>query len=131
MGNDVKAIKSMRERGEEAACKFLVNHGMEVIHRNWRCEWGEFEIVAKDGYELVFVIVNVRQHMFKDSTNPTSSFYEKKEVKNQKMVAVYQERHEAQGRPARIDAVWVLVDISRGKAKLFYEQNVFAKSEEV
>ena len=125
MGNDVKTTKSTRERGEDVAAEFLAKQGFKILHRNWRCSYGEFEIVAKDGYELVFVIVNVRQHIFKGSTNPAGSFYEKKAVKYQKMIAAYKDKHEAQGRPARVDAVWVVVDKSQGKAKLFYEQNVY------
>jgi putative endonuclease len=46
--------------GEELAARHLVDAGMEVLARNWRCREGELDIVARDGDALVFVEVKSR-----------------------------------------------------------------------
>jgi len=48
-------------RGEDAAAAFLERIGMTVLDRNWRCQTGEVDIVARDGSALVFVEVKTRR----------------------------------------------------------------------
>ena len=35
--------------GEELAARYLANAGFAILERNWRCELGEIDIVARDG----------------------------------------------------------------------------------
>ena len=54
---------SARRRGEEAeelAARFLADHGLEIVARNYRTRLGEVDIVARDGSALVFVEVRAR-----------------------------------------------------------------------
>lgn len=48
------------ERGEEIACDYLRAQGYEIIERNWRCPFGEADIIAREGETLVFVEVKAR-----------------------------------------------------------------------
>ena len=47
--------------GEEVAGRFLQKKGYELVANNYRCAYGEVDIVAKDGDELVFVEVRTRR----------------------------------------------------------------------
>ncbi|WP_072802316.1 YraN family protein [Rhodococcoides yunnanense] len=47
-------------RGEALAALHLVDGGMELVDRNWRCRHGELDIVARDGAVMVFVEVKTR-----------------------------------------------------------------------
>ncbi|MET4048407.1 putative endonuclease [Rhodococcus sp. UYP5] len=47
-------------RGEALAALRLVDSGMEIVERNWRCRYGELDIVAREGEVLVFVEVKTR-----------------------------------------------------------------------
>jgi len=47
--------------GERVAARLLGEAGWEVLERNWRCELGELDIVARDGDELVAVEVKTRR----------------------------------------------------------------------
>jgi putative endonuclease len=50
-------------RGREAesrAADFLRTHGLTILERNWRCRFGEIDLVARDGRTLVFVEVRAR-----------------------------------------------------------------------
>lgn len=47
--------------GEQVAVNHLQRNGFVVLARNWRCELGEIDIVAKDGDCLVVVEVKTRR----------------------------------------------------------------------
>ncbi len=47
-------------RGEDAAAEHLLHQGYSVLERNWRCRWGELDIIACDGPTLVVVEVKTR-----------------------------------------------------------------------
>ena len=46
--------------GEASAARHLVEQGMVVLDRNWRCEQGEIDLVLRDGEVLVFCEVKTR-----------------------------------------------------------------------
>ena len=43
--------------GEQRAVEHLKRQGYRILERNWRTAWGELDIVASSGKELVFVEV--------------------------------------------------------------------------
>ena len=47
--------------GEGVARRFLEREGYRVLGTQYRCRWGEVDIVAGDGGELVFVEVRTRR----------------------------------------------------------------------
>jgi putative endonuclease len=47
--------------GERVAARHLIEAGMVVLARNWRCADGELDIVARDGVILVFCEVKTRR----------------------------------------------------------------------
>jgi putative endonuclease len=53
----------LNERGREAeraAGAFLESRGLRILARNWRCRFGEIDLVAKEGAAVVFVEVRMR-----------------------------------------------------------------------
>jgi putative endonuclease len=52
-----------RRRGREAeelAARFLAEHGLAIVARNYRTRFGEVDLVAREGATLVFVEVRAR-----------------------------------------------------------------------
>jgi len=56
----VRAKDAVGAYGERVAERFLVQAGMVVLERNWRCPLGEIDIVARDGDCLVVCEVKTR-----------------------------------------------------------------------
>jgi putative endonuclease len=55
----------MTTRGSDAedlAAAYLQRAGLRVIARNYRCRFGEVDLIARDGNTLVFVEVRMRSH---------------------------------------------------------------------
>ena len=48
-------------RAERIAEKFLASHGLTLIVRNYRCRFGEIDLVMQDRDTTVFVEVRLRQ----------------------------------------------------------------------
>lgn len=52
--------KVLGARGEDLAVKYLKKKGYKLIERNYRCQWGEIDLVARQGDTLVFVEIKSR-----------------------------------------------------------------------
>jgi putative endonuclease len=47
--------------GEQLAVAHLITLGLRIITRNWRCRYGEIDVIAEDaGHTVVFVEVKTR-----------------------------------------------------------------------
>ena len=51
------------EATETAALQFLLRHGLSLITKNYRCQYGEIDLIMRDGNTLVFIEVRYRQHV--------------------------------------------------------------------
>jgi len=47
-------------QGEEVVAQWLQQQGARILHRRWRCRWGELDLIAQWEGELVFVEVKTR-----------------------------------------------------------------------
>jgi putative endonuclease len=56
----MRAKDAVGAYGERVAERFLVQAGLVVLERNWRCPLGEIDIVARDGDCLVVCEVKTR-----------------------------------------------------------------------
>lgn len=47
--------------GEQIAVEYLQSLGLQIVARNWRCRYGELDVIAADGSDtVVFVEVKTR-----------------------------------------------------------------------
>jgi len=47
--------------GEEMAIRYLLQQGYQVLERNYRCRFGEIDLIARDGSTLAFIEVKTRR----------------------------------------------------------------------
>src|SRR6266576_5443579 len=93
------------ERGENMAAKYLRNQGYKIICRNFRCDVGEIDIVARDGQTLVFVEVKTRAY---DDPTPEEQVNQVKQHQITKAAKFYLGRFGTPQPPARFDVVAIV-----------------------
>jgi putative endonuclease len=59
-GANAAQRRALGAYGEEVAERQLVEQGMVVLERNWRCDEGEIDLVLRDGGVLVVCEVKTR-----------------------------------------------------------------------
>ena len=59
----VRAKDALGRFGEDLAARHLEDDGFVVLERNWRCDLGEVDIVARDGSVLVVCEVKTRSSL--------------------------------------------------------------------
>jgi putative endonuclease len=97
--------KRTGEKGEELAAVHLAESGYRIIERNYRCVFGEVDIVAEDGEALVFIEVKSRRtDAYGD---PQLAVGREKQKKISLISLHYLSEKNLRHRPARFDVVAV------------------------
>lgn len=94
--------------GERLAAATLEREGYVIVARNWRCLYGEIDLVAEDGKELVFVEVKTRRGVRMGS--PEEAVTPAKRRKLLASAQTYLAECGEEQRPYRIDVVAIELD---------------------
>jgi putative endonuclease len=97
--------KRTGEKGEELAAAYLTEAGYRIIERNYRCVFGEIDIVAEEGNTLIFVEVKSRRS--ESYGDPQLAVGHQKQKKISKIALHYLSAKNLRHRPARFDVVAV------------------------
>ncbi|WP_372728070.1 YraN family protein [Nocardioides sp.] len=92
--------------GESVALRHLVEQGMVLLDRNWRCAGGEIDLVLRDGDVLVICEVKTRSSLACGS--PHEAVGQLKLTRLRRLAARWLEEHGVRPRDVRIDLVAVL-----------------------
>jgi putative endonuclease len=93
--------------GEAYAARHLVEQGMVLLDRNWRCVAGEIDLVLRDGRVLVICEVKTRSSTAFGS--PLEGVTARKAARLRRLAARWLAEHEVHPDDVRIDLVGVLV----------------------
>ncbi len=94
-------------RGEALAALRLADSGMEIVERNWRCRYGELDIVAREGDVLVFVEVKTRSGT--GYGTPAESVTYAKQQRIRKLALAWLEDRESPWVRLRFDVVAIVI----------------------
>lgn len=111
--------KSMKLRGEDAACAFLERSGIAVFERKWKCEAGTIDVLAWDGDQLVLVDVRTRKAAGQKVSQGVSTASSRR---IRKVAEAYIEHAGLQGTTWRFDRIDLLV-ISVDRALLRHQRD--------
>ena len=101
--------KDVRGRlGEDLAAAHLIGQGLIVLERNWRCDAGELDIVAREGDALVICEVKTRRGL--NYGSPLESITYRKLTTLRKLAGRWLQAHQLRPAAIRIDIISVLFD---------------------
>ena len=119
----MSAAKEAGDRGEAETADYLCKSGYTVLARQWRCRFGEIDLIARDrDGTLCFVEVKLRSNLMLGL--PREYVNVRKQGKLRMTAACYLSEQELDV-PARFDVAEVYVDAAKNVARLDYLENAF------
>lgn len=92
--------------GEEVAARYLQGIGMILIDRNWRCEYGEIDIVASEN--SAFVVCEVKTRSSEAYGSPFEAITQRKLRRLRQLATKWLESHQMYAPVIRFDAIAVV-----------------------
>lgn len=110
--------------GEDRAAEYLRDRGYQIAAANWRCRFGEIDLIAADGTYLCFVEVKLR----KSAAFGTAAAYvdRRKQQKLRAAAELYLMRHPTRLQP-RFDVIEIYTPqgTDTKKPEFFHWENAF------
>jgi putative endonuclease len=106
--NPGAARQGLGRTGERLAAGELLRQGYHVLEQNFRCSYGEIDLVAEDEQDLIFVEVKTRRGSAFGL--PEEAVTLRKQRKIAQVASYYLDLHACSERSWRIDVVAVQLD---------------------
>ncbi|MEV6275852.1 YraN family protein [Nocardia sp. NPDC051832] len=99
--------KALGARGEELAAQYLQATGWTIVGRNWRCRFGELDLIAQDSTVTAFVEVKTRRGLGFGRPEESVTFGKRRRIRQLALLWL----HEQDGpyRQVRFDVISVLL----------------------
>ncbi|WP_408609556.1 YraN family protein [Candidatus Nitrosacidococcus tergens] len=109
-------------QAEQLACDYLLAYGLSLIQRNYRCPYGEIDLIMEDRDSLIFIEVRYRTH------NSFGSALESiTTIKQHKIITTaqhYLHKMERIDKPCRFDAIGITPK-QGGNSRIIWLVNAF------
>jgi putative endonuclease len=115
--------KSLGQRGEDAAVRFLRRSGYRILARHVDSPLGELDIIAVDGRAIVFVEVKTRSSS--DAGRAADSIDPRKQHRMTQSALVYLKAHGLLKYAARFDVVAITWPANARRPVVEHYQNAF------
>ena len=109
----MNTTKALGDRGEAAAAQYLRKRGCQLLASQWRCRYGELDLVARD-----------RDGTICFAGLPREAVDRRKQERLRAAAACYLSQHDLDA-PARFDVAEVYTDGVHRPLRLEYLENAF------
>lgn len=99
---------SLGKWGEDLAARYLIDSGLTVLDRGWRCRDGEIDIVARDGTTLV--VCEVKTRTTEAFGSPLAAVTPSKVRRLRRLAAAWLQAHDERATQVRLDVIGILAD---------------------
>ncbi len=113
--------KILGEKGEDIALKRLKSIGYEILEKNYRCPFGELDIIARDDDYIVFIEIKTRKN--RSTAYAKEAITPKKKKRLYQCALYYMKNHELMENRARFDVV--AINMNNDKMDFEIIQNAF------
>lgn len=110
--------------GETKAAEYLRRRGYRILAANWRCRFGELDLVAEDGTCLCFVEVKLRKN---GAYGSAAEFVDRRKQSRLRAAAELYLAGHPTGLQPRFDVVEIYAPqgMQTGKPEIFHLENAF------
>ena len=113
--------RSKGTAGEDAAAEYLRRNGYRILKRNYRFMRGEIDIIAQDGFTLVFVEVKARHS--NEFGTPEEAVTRRKQIQVRKIARGYLAERRIGDTDCRFDVIGI--EYENGEARLRHVKDAF------
>ena len=118
-----RRYRSLGQRGERAAGRWLRRRGYKIVARGERGRLGELDLVAVDGRTVVFIEVKTRtSHV---AGHPAEAVGPQKQNRLTRLALAYLKRHELLECSSRFDVLAITWPKDARKPKIEHIKNAF------
>ena len=115
--------RTLGQRGEAAAARFLRRHGYRIVAHSDRSALGEIDLIAIDDRTIVFVEVKTRQGQM--AGHPAEAVDAAKQARLTRLALAYLKRHRLLEHPARFDVVAITWPAGSRRPTIEHYRNAF------
>jgi putative endonuclease len=115
--------KTLGQRGEAAAARYLRRRGYKVLARSDRFGPGELDLVMLDRDTIVFVEVKTRESH--DAGHPSEAVDQTKQRRLTKLAVTFLKRYGLLERPARFDVIAITWPAGQRSPTIEHIKNAF------
>ncbi len=115
------------KEGENIAATYLEQKGYKVVTRNFRCQYGEIDLICTNGEDLIFVEVRSAWKPF--TGDPSSTITWPKQLRLAKTALHYLLKQEQEGSPSSGGMRFDVVAIDHGRRRLRHIVSAFTLDE--
>jgi putative endonuclease len=109
--------------GEKHCERFLKRKGMGVLARNFKCKWGEIDLIMSDGKSKI-VFVEVKTRSYEKLSSAQAAVGKKKQTRLAKTARHFLKKYKIKDRALRFDVVAVILG-QTGAAEVRHYENAF------
>jgi len=118
--------KALGDWGESTAARYLEARGYRILDANYRCPWGEVDLIAQEGDCLVFVEVRTRKG--EAFGTPAESVTPLKQERLVATAETYLQALETPPKEWRIDLITITLQEKGGQPELQHLRNAVETS---
>jgi len=109
--------------GERLAADHLTGLGLRIVTRNWRCRYGELDVIAVDPDTDTVVFVEVKTRRSREAGAPEEAVDERKQKRMRRAAEIFAMRYRADDITMRFDVV--AIDASGERLEIELLRNAF------
>ena len=120
------STKALGDQGEDLTGDYLLARGCTLLDRQWRCRYGELDLVARDA-DGTICFVEVKLRSGGRAGLPREAVDRRKREKLRAAAEAYLSQHGLEDAPARFDVAEVYTDERHQPLRLEYLENAFTE----
>jgi putative endonuclease len=117
--------RTLGQRGEDAAARYLRRHGFRILARGRRHRLGELDLVAVERRSRTVVFVEVKTRQWDDPDDAAAAVDQHKQVRLTRLAVAFLKRHGLLQHAARFDVVAVCWPPGQRRPRVVHIPNAF------
>ena len=118
-----KVITTFGDKGENAAARYLRKQGFKIVDRQHKTQFGEIDLICRDGETWVFVEVKTRQSVATGRGDEAVTHSKQKQLT--RVAMSYLKKRDLLDQPCRFDVVSILWPAESKKPEITHYRSAF------